>query len=302
MNLATELAQFGPSAQPAAVSAEGARAYCRRLAESHYENFTVVSWLFPRRLSQHLANVYAYCRWADDLADESDHGEQALALLDWWGNQLDAVYSGQASHPVFIALAETIQKFQLPKEPLADLLGAFRRDQMQTRYETLADLHTYCEKSANPVGRLVLHLGRSFSAENARLSDWICTGLQLANFWQDIERDFARGRIYIPQANCRRHGWNESRFQRGVFDDDFRQLLLSLVDHADSMLRAGEPLIARVGTDLRLPVKVFLSGGQEVLAAIRKSNYDVWTRRPVVGRLAKLRLLLTGLLTIRWYG
>jgi len=302
MNLAAELSQFGPTAPATAVSADEARAYCRRLAAAHYENFTVVSWLFPRRLYQHLANVYAYCRWADDLADETKPGAEALALLDWWGGQLEAVYAGQATHPVFIALRETIREYELPKEPLADLLLAFRRDQFQSRYETLADLLTYCEKSANPVGRLVLYLGRSHSDDNARLADSICTGLQLANFWQDVARDFARGRIYIPQANCRRHGWNEARFQRGTFDDLFRALLEPLVDGAEQMLRAGEPLSARVNKDLRLPVKVFLSGGREVLAAIRNSNYDVWTRRPVVGRLTKLRLLLTGLLTIRWYG
>jgi squalene synthase HpnC len=302
MNLAAELAQFGPMAPATRVSADEARAYCRRLATSHYENFTVVSWLFPRRLYQHLANIYAYCRWADDLADESSSTQQSLQLLDWWQDQLDAVYAGQASHPVFIALEETIRDLQLPKAPLADLLVAFRRDQVQTRYETLADLLTYCEKSANPVGRLVLYAGDSFSDENALLSDSICTGLQLANFWQDVQRDFARGRIYVPQEYCRRHGWDESRFERGIYAADFRELLQPLVAQAEQLLRAGEPLLAHVKKDLRLPVKVFLSGGLEVLAAIRRSNYDVWSSRPVVGRLTKLRLLLTGLLTIRWYG
>ena len=200
MDLAAELARFGPAAATPRMSLDEAQAYCRRLAQSHYENFTVVSRLFPRHLQQPLCNVYAYCRWADDLADEpidrSPHAPREgtvmrsmtpTMLLDWWEAQLNAAYAGQAAHPVFIALSQTIQDFDLPRQPLADLLVAFRRDQWQTRYETLADLLTYCEKSANPVGRIVLTLGRAATPENIGLSDSICTGLQLANFWQDVK-------------------------------------------------------------------------------------------------------------------
>ncbi|MBW8886002.1 MAG: squalene synthase HpnC, partial [Planctomycetia bacterium] len=243
--------------------------YCRRLAQTHYENFTVVSRLFPRALHQHFCNVYAYCRWADDLADEPIAGTQPLALLDWWESHLNAAYAGEATHPVFVALRETIREFELPKQPFADLLVAFRRDQVQTRYETLADLLTYCEKSANPVGRIVLMLGRCATHLNLQRSDSICTGLQLANFWQDVRRDYERGRIYLPQEICRRYGWDETHFATGKCDPQFRDLLQPLVAQADAMLAAGRPLIRQVSADLRLPVQLFIGGGQAILAAIR---------------------------------
>jgi squalene synthase HpnC len=310
MDLAAELAKYGPAARTPRFSLQEARAYCRRLAESHYENFTVVSRLFPRHLYQHLCNVYAYCRWADDLADERVDSRGSLRdpqppgpidLLDWWEWELEAAYGRGATHPVFVALVETIHEFELPKQPLADLLVAFRQDQVQTRYETLEELLTYCEKSANPVGRIVLHLGRAVDAENVRLSDSICTGLQLANFWQDVSRDYERGRIYIPQANCRRHGWDEARFAAGRCDAAFRDLLWPLVEEAEKMLRAGQPLVERAGRDLVLPVRLFIGGGQAVLAAIRRTDYDVWSRRPVVGRLTKLRLLVAAWLSSKWW-
>jgi squalene synthase HpnC len=277
-----------------------AQAYCRRLAQTHYENFTVVSRLFPRALYQHLCNVYAYCRWADDLADEPIAGAEPLALLDWWESQLNAAYAGEAAHPVFVALRETIREFDLPKQPFADLLLAFRRDQVQTRYETLADLLTYCEKSANPVGRIVLLLGRCASDENVQLSDSICTGLQLANFWQDVRRDYERGRIYIPQEACRGHGWDESRFFAGTWDSQFLELLQPLVAQADAMLTAGVPLAKQVSPDLRLPVQLFIAGGHAILAAIKRNRYDVWSRRPTVSRFTKLRLAATAYLQTIW--
>jgi len=295
MNLAVELERYGPRATYSPPDLNEARVYCRRMAQSHYENFTVVSRLFPAHLRQPLSNVYAYCRWADDLADERVSGHEPLELLDWWERQLDAVYRGEASHSVFVALAETICEFALPREPLADLLIAFRRDQTQTRYETLADLLTYCEKSADPVGRMVLCLGRSLDRENARLSDSICTGLQLANFWQDVQRDYSRGRFYLPQEKCRQHGWDEARFAAGQCDQPFRDLLKPLVEKADEMLVVGLPLIGRVNRDLRLAVRLFIAGGRAVLAAIRRNDYDVWSRRPTIGRLTKLRLVTAAL-------
>jgi squalene synthase HpnC len=277
-----------PTERPVGVAE--AQAYCRRLAQSHYENFTVASRLLPSRLYQHFCNVYAYCRWADDLADEQTSPDDALTLLDWWQKELNATYAGQPRHPVFVALHQTIQDFELPQQPFDDLLIAFRRDQTQTRYETLDDLLTYCEKSANPVGRIVLHLGRRATEENIRLSDSICTGLQLANFWQDVCRDYERGRIYIPQELCRRCGWDESRFAAKACDSAFRDLLQSLVKQADAMLVAGQPLVRKVCRELQVPVQLFVGGGRAILAAIRRNDYDVWSRRPTVSRFTKLRL------------
>lgn len=274
-----------------------ARVYCRQLAISHYENFTVASWLLPRHLRQHFANVYAYCRTADDLADEQESPAQALVLLDDWEAQLDAVFVGEARHPVFIALRDTIREFNLPKQPFSDLLVAFRRDQSQTRYESLTDLLTYCAKSANPVGRIVLALGCSADNENLRLSDSVCSGLQLANFWQDVARDYARGRIYVPQDACRRFGWDEARFARGKCDDDFRELLAPLVADAEERLCTGYSLAGSVRSELRVPVRLFIEGGRAVLAAIRARQYDVWSRRPVISRLKKLRILAASLVS-----
>jgi squalene synthase HpnC len=301
LDLAAELTRYGPGAAGCGATAEEARTYCRRLAQSHYENFTVVSRVIARRLYQHLCNIYAYCRWADDLADERAGAADPLMLLNWWEQQLDAAYSGEATHPVFVALRQTIEEFDLPKKPLTDLLTAFRRDQVQTRYETLAELLTYCEKSANPVGRIVLCLGRSVNDENAVFSDSICTGLQLANFWQDVSGDFARGRIYIPQEICRRHGWDQSHFAAGKCDTPFRAILEGLVADAEARLSAGQPLIERVGRDLTVPVQLFIAGGRAVLAEIRRNRYDVWSRRPTVGRLTKLWLLGTALLRTTWW-
>lgn len=295
MDLASELARFGPRADFSSSSLTESERYCHRLATTHYENFTVASRLFPRHLRQHLCNVYAYCRWADDLADERVAGYQPLELLDWWEHELNAAYLGETRHPVFIALRSTITEFELPKQPFQNLLSAFRRDQNQARYDTLADLLTYCENSANPVGRVVLHLGRSVSEENLRLSDSICTGLQLANFWQDIRRDYQLGRIYIPRESWQRAGWTEQHFAAQKFDRAFANLLEPLVTDADTRLAAGLPLIEKVHRNIRLPLRLFLAGGRSILTAIRQQHYDVWTRRPTLSRIAKLRLILSAL-------
>lgn len=292
MDLTSELARFGPEST-AAPSLDESQRYCRQLAESHYENFTVVSLLWPRRLHQHLCNVYAYCRWADDLADETNDAERSLALLDWWEQSLRAATRGDARHPVFVALADTMQQFQLPNEPFLDLLAAFRRDQRQRRYETFAELLDYCRCSANPVGRIVLRLGDSFSDENARLSDSVCTGLQLANFWQDVQRDFAIGRVYVPLEDCRRLSVDPARLA-GPVTDELRELLAFQCGRARDYLMAGEPLVRQVSNDLRLPVRLFVDGGLEILRSIERQRYDVWTSRPTVGKLAKLKLLARG--------
>ena len=183
-----------------------AQQYCRRLARSHYENFSVATWFLPKRLRQHFYNVYAYCRISDDLGDEVGDPNLSLQLLDQWGRELDACYSGHARHPVFVALSETIRLFDIPRKPFADLLNAFRQDQTITRYPTFDDLLGYCQYSANPVGHLVLYLCGYRDAERQSLSDYTCTALQLANFWQDVSRDYAKGRIYLPLEDLGRFG------------------------------------------------------------------------------------------------
>ena len=295
---AAELALYGPlpSAARSAPSLAEAQKYCHRLAKGHYENFTVASFLLPRELRPHFHAVYAYCRWADDLADETAGGSESLRLLDWWEAELAACYRGDARHPVFVALRHTIDEFCIPTEPFQSLLVAFRQDQNRKRYETFNDLLGYCRNSANPVGRLVLYLGRAATPDTFALSDSICTGLQLANFWQDVARDYDRGRVYLPLADCRAAGYDEAMFERREFNPAFRKLLAGQVDRAEAMLRAGEPLVGRVPRELQLDVALFIRGGLTVLDRIRRQDYNVWRRRPMVGKLTKL-----GLIAAAWW-
>jgi squalene synthase HpnC len=289
-----ELAIYGPGRPGAGPpSVAQAEAYCRRLARTHYENFTVASWLLPAELRQHFCNVYAYCRWSDDLADETAGGAESLRLLDWWQSQLDDCYrGGTPTHPVFVALQSTIREFDIPSDPFRDLLVAFRQDQTQTRYETFDDLLGYCRNSANPVGWLVLYLGRCHDERRGKLSDNICTALQLANFWQDVARDYDRGRIYLPLESCRRTGYDQAMFVRREFNSQFRDLMVGEVERAESLFRAGQPLVELMPQQLRVDVQLFIDGGKAILQAIRRIDYNVWQCRPVVSRAAKFRLLL----------
>ncbi len=219
-----------------------AREYCRRLAETHYENFHVATWFLPAALQPHFHSIYAYCRISDDLGDEVPDKSAALALLDLWGRELDACYEGRARHPVFVALAETIRACSIPKEPFADLLVAFRQDQTVTRYATMDEVLGYCRYSANPVGRLVLYACGEVSDENFRLSDATCSALQLANFWQDVRVDFLKDRVYIPQDDMRRFGVTDETIAGGVATPEFRALLHHEVDFTRALFLQGLPL------------------------------------------------------------
>jgi squalene synthase HpnC len=278
-----------PDAPP---TLEEARAYCRRLAESHYENFHVASWFLPEPLRPHFHAIYAYCRISDDLGDEVGNPAQSLALLGQWGRELDACYEGRARHPVFVALGETIRACSIPKEPFADLLVAFRRDQTVTRYASRGDLMDYCRYSAAPVGRLVLYACGQADAERFLLSDATCSALQLANFWQDIPKDYGMGRIYLPRDEMRRFGVGEEDIARGAATPGFRALLRSEVEFARSLFERGLALIGIVRRDLALDIELFSSGGLEILRAIERREYDVFSSRPALSKGAKLRLAL----------
>ena len=269
-----------------------ARAWCKRLAESHYENFHVASWFLPADLRPHFHSIYAYCRVSDDLGDEVSDPAQAMALLDQWGRELDACYEGRTRHPVFVALAETIRECFIPKEPFADLLVAFRRDQIVSRYQTIDDVLTYCRYSANPVGRLVLYVCGESSEENFRLSDLTCTALQLANFWQDVREDYARGRIYIPKNDMEVFRVSEEQIAEGVATPEFRGLMRCEVDQARELFEQGLPLIGRVHRDLALDLDLFSRGGLEILRAIERQGYDMLSARPAISKSRKLALLL----------
>jgi squalene synthase HpnC len=270
-----------------------ASAWCKHLAETHYENFHVASWFLPKKLRPHFHAVYAYCRVSDDLGDETGNRGQSLALLAQWREELDACYDGRARHPVFVALAETIRACQIPKEPFADLLTAFEQDQVVARYRTMDEVMQYCRYSANPVGRLVLYTCGYSDAERFRLSDATCSALQLANFWQDVASDYRqRGRIYLPLDAMDRFGITEETIAAGQATEAFRALLKSQVIVAREMFEAGLPLIGMVDADLALDLDLFSRGGLEILKAIEKRDYDVLTARPAIAKSTKIALAL----------
>src|SRR5215467_1940782 len=238
-----EIAQNAPSA---GCSPEAAQQYTHWLATHHYENFNVASWLLPKDLHQHFYNLYAYCRWADDLGDEVPDTQRALQLLDWWEDELNACYQGHPSHPVFVALRETVVAKDIPKQPFADLLKAFRQDQAVKRYPTWGAVLGYCVYSANPVGRMVLYLCGYRDEHRQSLSDATCTALQLANFWQDVSRDLEKNRIYIPLDVAARHGVSEDDIVSRRFSLHYVALMKDLISRTRELFDEGLPLAHQV--------------------------------------------------------
>jgi len=272
-------------------STEEAQKYTRWLATHHYENFNVVSWLLPKALHQHFYNVYAYCRWADDLGDEVPEAARALELLAWWEHELDACYEGKPSHPVFVALRQTIVAKDIPEQPFADLLKAFRQDQTVKRYPNWNAVLGYCVYSANPVGRLVLYLCGYRDEERQRLSDATCTALQLANFWQDVSRDLDIGRIYIPLDAAASQGLSESDIIERRFDDRYVRLMKDLIARTRTLFAQGRPLAKMVDARLSVDLEMFTRGGLAVLDSIESMGYDTLHRRPAVSKLKQAALL-----------
>ncbi|HWP85058.1 MAG TPA: squalene synthase HpnC [Terriglobia bacterium] len=280
-------------------SLEEARRYCERLARTHYENFPVATLLLPRRLRPHFYAIYAYCRWADDLGDETGDPARSLRLLGLWEEELRACYAGRARHPVFVALAETVREREIPIDPFLDLIAAFRRDQTQTRYQNFSEVLDYCRCSANPVGRLVLYVCGYRDPERQRLSDFTCTALQLANFWQDVRRDYALGRIYIPLDLMAHYGYSEADLAALRFNQNFARLLRDLVERTRELFHQGLPLLRRIDRRLALDVELFSRGGMEILRLIERQNYDVLRRRP---QLDSSRMMMLGASAVarRW--
>jgi squalene synthase HpnC len=276
---------------PSAPSLEQSQQYCRRLARTHYENFSVATWFLPKKLRQDFFNVYAYCRISDDLGDEVGDATAALALLDEWQTELDACYEGNPRHPVFVALAETVKKFEIPKHEFSDLLIAFRQDQIVTRFETFDDVLAYCRYSANPVGHLVLYLCGYHDPERQQLSDYTCTALQLANFWQDVSVDYAKGRIYLPLEDLRRYSVSEDDIQQKRNTPAFCTMMKFEVERARQWFDRGLPLAGKVDKELAVDIELFSRGGQEILNAIERQNFGVLGRRPVISKPRKLALV-----------
>ena len=284
-----------PEAMDRAWAAAESLAYTRWLATHHYENFHVVSFLLPKRLHQDFYNVYAFCRWADDLGDEMGDPRESLRLLGWWRVELHAMYSGRARHPVFVALQDTSARHQLPMEPFDDLITAFEQDQTVTRYRNFEELFQYCRYSANPVGRLVLGLCGYRDAARYALSDATCTALQLANFWQDVTVDLEKDRVYLPMDVLERHGYPlEDLFARR-FDARFASAMKEAVGVARQLFLQGLPLADQVDRRLAIDLELFSRGGLKILDKIERQGCDVLRARPAIGRTERVGLLLSAL-------
>ena len=259
-------------------------AYTHWLSTHHYENFHVVSFLLPKRLHQDFYNVYSFCRWADDLGDEIGDTAESLRLLSWWRQELNAMYAGEAKHPVFVALMGTVKKCSLPKILFDDLIKAFEQDQTVTRYRNFPELFEYCRYSANPVGRLVLGLCGYQDAELCEMSDATCTALQLANFWQDVIVDLEKDRVYLPLDLLEKHGYPVEDLFARKFDARFANVMKDAIDVARELFLKGLPLADRVDRRLAIDLELFSRGGLKVLSKIEEQNYDVLRARPAISK------------------
>ncbi len=269
-----------------------ARQYTWRLAHEHYENFTVVSRLAPKALRQDFCNIYAFCRTADDLGDEVGDTQLALQYLADFRQQTEDCYTGNTRTAVFTALAETIRRHDIPRQPFLDLISAFEQDQRINRYETFDQVVDYCTRSADPVGRLVLYLAGYRDTQRQVLSDKTCTALQLANFWQDVRRDILeRNRIYLPTDSMRQFNVDEQQIRAGRCDDNYRALLKFEVDRCQALFDQGHALLTLINTQLRSQISLFSRGGEAVLEAIRRQNYDTLSHRPALSKPQKLGLM-----------
>ncbi len=285
-----------PEALARTYTPEEARAYTRWLATRHYENFHIVSFLLPKRLHQDFYNVYAFCRWADDLGDEIGDTGESLRLLTWWREQLRAMYAGEVSHPVFIALSPTVVRHALPLEPFDHLIQAFEQDQRVTRYRDWDELMVYCRYSANPVGRLVLGLCGYSDSARFLLADATCTALQLANFWQDVIVDLEKARVYLPLSLLEKHAYTLDELHARQFTPAFRGVMRDAVEYARRLFHQGLPLSRMVDKRLALDLDLFSRGGLRILDKIERQGFDVLSRRPSITKSERVGILIGSLL------
>lgn len=265
-------------------------AYCEQIAKSHYENFPVGSFFVPKEKRPHFYAIYAFSRIADDFADEAEHdGSRLTHLLDW-EDQLTRCFEGQAEHPVFIALRETVNRFDMPQSLFQDLLTAFKMDVTKRRYQNFDEVLFYCQHSANPVGRLVLLLSGYRDAAMHQLSDHICTGLQLANFWQDVAVDLKKDRIYLPRDEQAQFGYTETELKQHIYNQNFIDLMRFQVDRTQGLFDAGKPLLDKVGRDLRLELRLIWHGGTTILRKIEANRYNAF-QRPKLGKWDVVKML-----------
>lgn len=288
-----DLASYGPGTPPFQGGLARARSYCQNLAQNHYENFSVLTFWVRGRARHHMRAVYAFSRWADNLADEVADPTESRRLLAWWRGQIGQLDQPDAkpAHPVFIALQASVLEVGLPLEPFHHLLDAFERDKVVTDHPSLEELLDYCRGSANPVGRLVLRIFGQASPQRDEWSDAICSALQLANFWQDIGRDRKIGRIYLPGDLRLRFGVTPADLDQPKASDALRALVTHLCQYTRALFRKGEPLLADLRGPLAAQVKLFHDGGLAILDAIENQGGDTLAIRPTVDKLGKIRLM-----------
>lgn len=267
----------------------------------HYENFPVASRLVPARLRPAVVAIYRFARAADDFADEGEAVPGVrLASLETFARALDAIARGETpAFPPFPALAAAIRAHGLPLEPFHALLSAFSQDVTKSRYATFAELADYCQRSANPVGRLMLILYGTDTPANRAASDAICTGLQLANFWQDVAVDRAKGRVYLPREDLDRFGVTEAQIESGSVDENWRALMRFETGRARGLLAEGHALPPVLPWRLRLEIAAVIAGGERILARIDGVGGDVFRRRPVLGVLDWLTVAVHALAPAR---
>jgi squalene synthase HpnC len=274
-----------------------ARAWCRELATTHFENFHMATFFLPAKVRPHFESIYAYCRVADDLGNEVDDRGVATRLLNTWGAMLEECYDApeRSMHPVFVALHETIRECDPPRQLFLDLLHAFRMAQYKTEYDSWEELLEYVRYSANPVGRLALWVCGYTDETRALMSDRVCTGLQLANFWQDVVEDKERGRRYIPAESMLRFGVEEGQIEGRVFTPEFRGMMQELVLRTQAMLLEGGEISLHVDRELKVVLDLFLKGGEAILNGITKQDFDVLRGSPVVSKARTVGLLMEAL-------
>ncbi|MHC4996301.1 MAG: squalene synthase HpnC [Planctomycetota bacterium] len=299
-----QLDTYGPDRCDRLDTAAATR-YAHELVRTQYENFSVVSWLLPKRYRDDFARIYSFCRWADDLADEAGDRDRALELLGWWRRELAACYAGEPRHPVFIALEPTIQKCDIPAKPFEDLIDAFEQDQRVIRYDTWDEAVDYCTRSADPVGRLVLYAAGYRDEERQRLSDRTCTALQLINFWRDVRRDILeRDRVYVPSGDLARHGLTHDRLIEHVVGETpfthkeyaaYATTIHDLTDRTWELFSEGRALLPALKKDVRLSIELFTLGGEAVARRVEAIGYRTCDYRPSLSKTQKLTLMARAL-------
>lgn len=254
------------------------------MAVDHYENFPVASILLPKHLRRAVEVIYHFARQADDFADEGDLPDaERLARLDAFRAELRRIDSQETPlTPLFQDLAQTVQQYQLPLQLFFDLLDAFSQDVVKKRYADFDEVLDYCRRSANPVGRLLLHLYDEATPQNLVYSDAICTSLQLVNFWQDVAKDYAIARIYLPQDDMARFGVSEAHIADARTDAAWQQLMSFQIERARAMMKSGAPLGTVLGGRIGLELRLIVAGGNRILSKLDRARYDIFRKRPVL--------------------